>query len=30
MVTAIHSDTDLDREFVEKKGHVLLELGARL
>ena len=28
MVTAIHSDKDLDREFVEKKGFVLLELGA--
>lgn len=28
MVTYIHSDKDLDREFVEKKGYVLLELGA--
>lgn len=28
MITEIHSDADLDREFVDKKGFVLLELGA--
>ncbi|MGN0953738.1 thioredoxin family protein [Dialister sp.] len=28
MIIDIHSDADLDREFIEKKGFVLLELGA--
>lgn len=28
MITEIRNDADLDREFIDKKGFVLLELGA--
>lgn len=28
MITDLYTDSDLDREFVDKKGFVLLELGA--